>query len=132
MKYVCHHLESCDIQVTGSHDYSLRLWERTEEPLILSEEREKVTPSHPHTYHTYHISHLLYFCQEREALFEAAVAEGGETIVSTHTHTHTPTTIMTRTRTAPQVPGEGVGDEVSMAGRKTMESMRSVSHVTVM
>ena len=33
---------SCDTQVTGSHDHSLRLWEKTDEPLILSEEREKV------------------------------------------------------------------------------------------
>jgi U3 small nucleolar RNA-associated protein 12 len=43
--------------VTGSHDHSLRLWEKTEEPLILSEEREKA----------------------REAQFEEAAAEGEET-----------------------------------------------------
>ena len=29
-------------KVTGSHDLSLRLWERTQEPLVLSEEREMV------------------------------------------------------------------------------------------
>jgi U3 small nucleolar RNA-associated protein 12 len=45
--------------VTGSHDHSLRLWEKTDEPLILSEEREK----------------------EREEQFEEAVAEGGATVV---------------------------------------------------
>jgi U3 small nucleolar RNA-associated protein 12 len=76
-----------DTVVTGSHDHSLRLWTRTEEPLILSEEKER----------------------EREAVFEEAVAEGGETVV----------------------PGEGEG-EVARAGRKTLESMRAVSHVTVM
>lgn len=27
-------------QVSSSHDKSLRLWERTEEPLVLSDERE--------------------------------------------------------------------------------------------
>ena len=32
----------CHVQATGSHDLSFRLWERTEEPLILSEERERV------------------------------------------------------------------------------------------
>ena len=35
---------SCARQVTGSHDHSLRLWEKTDEPLILSEERERVSP----------------------------------------------------------------------------------------
>ena len=29
-------------KVTGSQDLSLRLWERTQEPLVLSEEREMV------------------------------------------------------------------------------------------
>ena len=28
------------LQVSGSHDKSLRLWERTQEPLVLEEERE--------------------------------------------------------------------------------------------
>ena len=31
-----------------------------------------------------------------------------------------------------QVPGETEETEVAMAGRKTVESMRAVSHVTVM
>ena len=30
-------------QVSGSHDFSLRLWGRTQEPLVLSEERENVS-----------------------------------------------------------------------------------------
>ena len=47
-------------QVTGSHDHSLRLWERTDEPLILSEEREN----------------------EREAEFEEAAVKDGEPVVS--------------------------------------------------
>ena len=32
-----------DFQVTGSHDKSLRLWERTDEPLFVEEEREQVS-----------------------------------------------------------------------------------------
>ena len=32
----------CAAQVTGSHDRSIRLWERTEEPLFVEEEREQV------------------------------------------------------------------------------------------
>lgn len=31
------------MQATGSHDRSLRLWERTEEPLFIEEEREQVS-----------------------------------------------------------------------------------------
>ena len=31
-----------NLQVTGSHDKSLRLWERTEELLVIEEEREQV------------------------------------------------------------------------------------------
>ena len=51
---------SLPLQVTGSHDHSLRLWERTDEPLILSEEREN----------------------EREAEFEEAAVKDGEPVVS--------------------------------------------------
>jgi U3 small nucleolar RNA-associated protein 12 len=29
--------------ITGSHDKSMRLWEKTNEPLILEDERETVT-----------------------------------------------------------------------------------------
>lgn len=47
-------------QVTGSHDHSIRLWERTDEPLILSEEREN----------------------EREAEFEEAAVKDSEQVVS--------------------------------------------------
>ena len=32
----------CVFQVTGSHDRSLRLWEKTDEPLFVEEEREQV------------------------------------------------------------------------------------------
>lgn len=35
---------SGDYVVSASHDKSLRLWERTREPLILEEEREMVRP----------------------------------------------------------------------------------------
>lgn len=35
---------SGDYVVSASHDKSLRLWERTREPLILEEEREMVKP----------------------------------------------------------------------------------------
>ena len=48
-------------QVSGSHDFSLRLWGRTQEPLVLSEERENVSwctsasiPSHPHMHQPSH------------------------------------------------------------------------------
>ena len=46
--------------MSGSHDNSLRLWERTEEPLILSEEREI----------------------EREMEFEEDVVKNSEPVVS--------------------------------------------------
>ena len=29
-------------QVSGSHDHSVRVWERTQEPLVLSEQKELV------------------------------------------------------------------------------------------
>eukprot|EP00731_Ephydatia_muelleri_P031880 Em0023g387a len=74
-----------DSLVTGSHDFSLRLWERTREPLILSEQREI----------------------EREAQFEAALAEGGE----------------------PVIPGESSSQEVQMAGKKTMETMKAAERI---
>jgi len=35
-----------DHVATGSHDRSLRLWERTEEPLFVEEERELVSHIH--------------------------------------------------------------------------------------
>lgn len=66
-------------QVTGSHDHSLRLWEKTDEPLILSEERERVRHTHTHT--TLPSSPLPLIWQERETLFEEAVAEGREPVV---------------------------------------------------
>lgn len=74
-----------DSVVSGSHDFSLRLWERTQEPLILSEQKE----------------------MEREAQFEAALAEGGE----------------------PVIPGENVSQEVQMAGKKTMETMKAAERI---
>ena len=33
---------SANFVVTGSHDRSLRLWEKTDEPLVLDEEKEMV------------------------------------------------------------------------------------------
>ena len=48
------------MQVSSSHDKSLRLWERTEEPLVLQEERE----------------------MEREKEFEESMAQGEQTVVS--------------------------------------------------
>ncbi len=34
---------SANFVVTGSHDRSLRLWEKTDEPLVLDEEKEMVS-----------------------------------------------------------------------------------------
>ena len=45
--------------MSSSHDKSLRLWERTEEPLVLQEERE----------------------MEREKEFEESIGQGGEQTV---------------------------------------------------
>ena len=61
------------VKVTGSHDLSMRLWECSQEPLVLSEERENVN-------HT-HFNIIITIIQEREAEFEKAVAEGGEPVV---------------------------------------------------
>ena len=76
-------------QVSGSHDFSLRLWGRTQEPLVLSEERENVstfplstTPIFINILSQLDISAIVPSpLQEREAQFEEAVAEGGGTVV---------------------------------------------------
>ena len=36
---------SGNVVASGSHDKSVRLWEKTEEPLVLDEEREMVRKS---------------------------------------------------------------------------------------
>ncbi len=38
--------------VTAAHDRSIRLWERTEEPLILDEEKEQVIDIIRYVFHT--------------------------------------------------------------------------------
>ena len=48
-----------DTVATGSHDFSLRLWGRSQEPLVLSEERER----------------------QREARLEKELAGGGGGVV---------------------------------------------------
>ena len=39
--------------VTAAHDRSIRLWERTEEPLILDEEKEQVMFFFRYTSHSF-------------------------------------------------------------------------------
>lgn len=97
-------------QVTGSHDHSLRLWERTDEPLILSEEREN----------------------EREAEFEEAAVKDGEPVVSVcggwRKRVGGWVVCMWSSSCcwSPQIPGE-TNQEVGLAGRKTLESVKAVS-----
>lgn len=77
--------------VSSSHDKSLRLWERTREPLILEEEREMVrqktaSNGHADTFKNIVLLHLisLFFnSQEREAEFEESMAKGDVPVVNT-------------------------------------------------
>ncbi|XP_065906408.1 WD repeat-containing protein 3-like [Dysidea avara] len=74
-----------DHVVTGSHDSSIRVWERTQEPLVLSEEQEN----------------------EREEEFEESIMRTNEPRV---------------------IPGE-VKSEASLAGRKTIETVKCAEQI---
>lgn len=52
--FMCHYLA---LQVSGSHDHSLRVWERTREPLVLSEQREIVSRV---------VNITMYTCKRRD------------------------------------------------------------------
>ena len=81
-------------QVTGAHDKSLRIWEKTDEPLFVEEEREKVIMgvsklkdyrdkrliSSVRSYSPFCSSSVLF--KERETEYEESVAQGPEKVVS--------------------------------------------------
>lgn len=83
--------------VSSSHDKSLRLWERTREPLILEEEREmvrlkggvKLTRRHIQKHASNQSDLFLFNSQEREAEFEESMAKGDVPVVNTEFSTRT-------------------------------------------
>ncbi|XP_078699593.1 WD repeat-containing protein 3-like isoform X5 [Branchiostoma floridae x Branchiostoma belcheri] len=91
-----------DYVVTGSHDKSLRLWQRTQEPLILEEERE--SEREKEFEQTLAAGELP--AREREKEFEQTLAAGE----------------------LPAVAGETSG-EAGMAGKKSIETVKAAEKV---
>lgn len=78
-----------DHLVSSSHDKSLRLWERTREPIILEEEREMVRRRSGWTHMIWRTRFfvslkrtMFLYGQEREAEFEESLAQGDAPVVS--------------------------------------------------
>ena len=116
-------------QITGSHDFSLRLWERTREPLILSEQREIV-------------SSLLITCGsfywgpcppqigKRGPVWSGSCWgrwTGGELRLLSNNILEAMSLMRGEKLFPLQIPGESTSQEVQMAGKKTMETMKAVS-----